>query len=103
MSENLKGKVEVASRQKTRGLGPIVLLAKSVGLGQGMQIFGYPGRYRATWKKKKERGLGRDLSILSLCILGRKGRRGGRSPAPLLSFLCVGVVSFPCGRLDSGE
>ena len=54
----------MASRQKTRGLGPMVLLVKSVGLGQGMKILSpTPGRYRATGKKGEgERGLGRDLS-----------------------------------------
>ena len=68
----------------TRGLGPIVLLARSVGLGQGMKICGYPGRYRATEKKgERERGLGRAPSLLSSCILGSRGGRGGRSPAPL--------------------
>ena len=84
MRENLKGKVEVASRQKTRGLGPIVLLVRSVGLGQGMKLCGYPGRYRATGKKGEgERGLGRDLPILSLCTLERLEKERGRSPAPM--------------------
>ena len=47
----------MASRQKTRGLGPMVLLVKSVGLGQGMEILS-PTREDTGQPGKKERGRG---------------------------------------------
>ena len=68
MRENLKGKVEVASRQKTRGLGPIVLLAKSIGLGQGMKIFGLPGKIPGNREKRRGGEGSRERPLHSLIM-----------------------------------
>ena len=67
MGENLKGKVKVASRQKTRWLGQVALLVRSVGRGQGVKILGYPGRCQARREK-------------------RKGGEGSRERPPILSL-----------------
>ena len=59
----------MASKQKTRGLGPMVLLVKSVGLGQGMEILsptrkdtGQPG------KKGREREGSRESPPIPLIM-----------------------------------
>ena len=67
MRENLKGKVEVASRQKTRELGPLALLVRLVGRGQSVKNLGYPGRCRARREK-------------------RRGGEGSRERPPILSL-----------------
>ena len=47
----------MASRKKTRGLGPMILLVKSVGLGQGMEILS-PTREDTGQPGKNEKGRG---------------------------------------------
>ena len=61
----------MTSKQKTRGLGPMVLLVKSVGLGQGKKISDLPEEMPGKGEKKGEgeRGLGRAPLIPSLHTL----------------------------------
>ena len=71
----------MASKQKTRGLGPMVLLVKSVGLGQGMEILG-PTREDTGQPGKKERGRGSRERPLHSHITHTLGERGGGGAKP---------------------
>ena len=66
-------------------------MERSVEGGQGRKIWALPEEMPGKGEKKGEgeRGLGRDLSILSLCILGSKVEEQGRSPAAKHNFVVV--------------
>ena len=65
--------------------------------GQRGKFLGIPGKIPGNReKKRRERGLGRALLILSLCTLGRVGRESGRSPAPMWNDSVSGLLLFMC-------
>ncbi len=74
MRENLKRKVRVASKQKTRGLGQMALLWKGrLRAGKEEKFGPYPKRCRARARKKeRERGVSGEPLILLIMHLREK-------------------------------